>query len=193
MAAQGIVKRRRNNMWLGNKLDNPLQPKRVTFTNPVAKSIVSSVNEIQNESRTELDSHANMVVIGCESMVIGWIEGKTYSAIPFDPSIGCVKSVPIIDAALAYDCPYIYETYILIGRNVMYIKTLRDNLIAPFIMREAGIIVDEKPKVQCVEPSVDNHSLYVPDFNLRIPLKLNAIFSYFATRKPTKDEVDHCK
>ena len=151
------------------------------------------MNEIQNESRTELDSHANMVVMGYESMIIDWIEGKTFSAMPFDPSIGCAKSVPIVDAALAYDCPYTHETYVLIGRNVMHIKTLKDNLIAPFIMREAGIIVDEKPKVQCMEPSVDNHSLYVPDFDLRIPLKLNGIFSYFVTRKPTRDEVDHCK
>ena len=65
-----------------------------------------------------------MMVVGYESMIIDWIEGKTCSAMPFDPSIGCVKSVPIVDAALAYDCPYTHETYVLIGRNVMYIKML---------------------------------------------------------------------
>ena len=46
---------------------------------------MSSVNEIQDESRTELDNHAKMVVIGSESRVIDWIDEKTCSAIPFDP------------------------------------------------------------------------------------------------------------
>ena len=134
-------------------------------------------------------SHANMVVNGSKSMVIYWIDGKTCSAMPFDPSIGCMKSVPIVDVAIAYDCSYTHQTYILIGRNVIYIKTLKDNLIASFIMRKAGIIVDKKPKIQCNEPSIDNHSLYIPDLDLTIPLKLNEIFSYFLSARQLRTKL----
>ena len=102
-------------------------------------------------SRTELDSHSNMVVVGNDCLVVDWINGKTCNALPFDPSIGTSTSIPVVDAALAYDCPFTHTTYILMARNVMYLKTLKYNLIVPFIMREADVIVDDKPKIHCQE------------------------------------------
>ena len=93
-----------------------------------------------NIPRTELDSHANMAVVGNDCLVVDWINGKTCYALPFDPSIGMSTSISVVDAALAYDCPFTHTTYILMARNVMYLKTLKHNLIAPFIMRKASII-----------------------------------------------------
>ena len=40
-----------------------------------------------NISHTELDSHANMVVVGNDCLVVDWINGKPCDALPFDPSI----------------------------------------------------------------------------------------------------------
>ena len=65
----------------------------------------------------------------------------------------------------------------------------RDNLITPFLVREAGIQLNETPKIQCDDPSIDDHSLYIKEMNIRIHLHLHGIVSYFTTRKPTQDEI----
>ena len=133
-----------------------------------------------------------MVVIGNESLVIDWIDGKTCDAMPFDPSIGTAKSIPVVDAAIAYDCRYTHATYVLIARNVLYMDSLRHNLITPFIMRETGLIVNEEAKIHCSDPDMINHSIFLPELNLQIPLKLNGIFSNFTTHASTNEEVSHC-
>ena len=59
-------------------------------------------------------------------------------------------------------------------------------------MREAGLIINEKAKIHCSDPDIINHSIFIPELYLRIPLKLNGIFSHFTTRAPTNEEVSHC-
>ena len=131
-----------------------------------------------NHSRTELDSHANIVVIGSESFIFE-STARTCSVTLFHPKLGVSSKVPIVDGAICYDCPYSGESYILIIRNALYLPYLRNNLIAPFIMRSAGVIIDERPKIHCDDPTVDNYYVKFNDSDLRIPLKLNGIFSYF--------------
>ena len=65
-------------------------------------------------------------------------------------------------------------------------------MITPFIIREVGVIVDFKPKIHSQNVDQENDSLFFPDIRLRIPLKLNGIFSYFETRMPKRNEVKHC-
>ena len=145
------------------------------------------------DPRTELDSHANMVVLGSNAYVFE-SSGRTCGNVkPFDSKLGTSTNIPIVDGALSYECPYTGKTYVLIARNALYIKHLRNNLIPPFIMREGGLTVSEKPKIHCNDPSVEDHSITFPDSSLRIPLQLSGIFSYFHTRKPTKQELYDCK
>ena len=49
--------------------------------------------------------------------------------------------------------------------------------ITPFIMREVRLEVNVKHKIYCKEPTVEDHSIYAEEHDLRIPLKLNGIFS----------------
>ena len=140
------------------------------------------------DSRTELDSHANMVVLGRHCFVFEW-SGKRCSVQPFDKSLGSANNVPIVDAAIAYDCPYTFQTYVLLIRNALYMPSLNDNLIPPFIMRQGGAIVNEKAKIHCQDPTVDDHCISFSNSELRIPLRLNGTFSFFHTRKPTDDEL----
>ena len=133
-----------------------------------------------------------MPVVGKNCLIIDKVEGRTCNALPFDPSIGIAKSIPIVDAALAYDCPFTHQTYILIIRNAMHINSLDNNLIAPFILRESGLIVSEIAKIHAEEPINSDHSIYCSDTQLRIPLGLHGIFSYFFTRRPTINEIDSC-
>ena len=50
---------------------------------------------------------------------------------------------------LAYDCKRTNQVYLLVLRNVLYIESMDDNLIPPFILREAGLIVNERAKIHC--------------------------------------------
>ena len=44
-------------------------------------------------------------------------------------------------------------------------------------------------KIQVVDPAEDDHAIFFPEMNFRIPLSLWGIFSYFPTSKPTQDEL----
>ena len=65
------------------------------------------------------------------------------------------------------------------------------NLIPPFIMREAGITVNDVPRIHTdpEELSSETHCIAAKaksnGVNLKIPLKLDGVFSYFPTRKLT--------
>ena len=100
-----------------------------------------------------------------------------------------MKSVPIVDASIVYDCTYSMKKYILIVRNALYVQSMTNNLIPPFIMREAGLEVREIPKIHVKEPTVEEHSIYFSVESLRIPLSLNGIFSSFPTRRTTTQDL----
>jgi len=53
-------------------------------------------------STTQLDSHANMVVIGKHATVFGKT-GKEADVRPFSNECSKLESIPIVDAAVAYD------------------------------------------------------------------------------------------
>ena len=142
------------------------------------------------EARTELDSHANMCVIGQHSLVIQH-SGRHADVNTFSPSVESLYKVPIVDAAIAYDCPYSSKTYIHVVRNALYVPSMHNNLIPPFVIREACVEVSEVPKIHVHDPTVEDHSIYFTDQDLRIPLSLWGIFSYFPCRKPCEqDQLD---
>ena len=133
-----------------------------------------------------------MVLLGKDAYIFDGVQDRSCNVQPFDPSLGVARKVPIVDGAIAYDCPYTMKTYILIMKNALYIPSLDHNLIPPFILREAGIYVNEVPKIQKPNPTADDHSIRIDELNLRIPLKLNGIFSYFHSRKPTREDLLSC-
>ena len=143
--------------------------------------------------RTELDTHANMVVLGKHCFVFDRIHGKTCEVEPFDPSLGTAKEIPIVDAVIAYDCPYLARTFILIIRNALHVETMDNNLIPPFILREAGLEVSDVPKIHVQEPSEEDHAITFPESDLRIPLQLWGVFSFFHSRRPSPEEIEQCE
>ena len=142
-------------------------------------------------NRTELDSHANMAVVGRECVVFD-DTGQTCTVNAFTESAGKLDKVPIVDVAVAYDCPFQSKTYILLMRNCLHIPEIKHNLLPPFMIREAGHVLDECPKFQASAPSIQNNSIYIKEFDLRIHLNLINTFSYFQTRKPTAEELEGC-
>ena len=62
---------------------------------------------------------------------------------------------------------------------------MSNNLLPPFILREAGVRLCDTPKIQMGNPTVDHHSIYFLKISFRIPLLLWGILSYFQLIKLT--------
>ena len=161
-----------------------------SYISSVLTANVSNANNLK--PRTELDSHVNMAVLGNRCFVFDHT-GKSFNVSAFNPSLESTK-LPIVDAVIVYDCPYSLHSYLLLIRNALYLKEANDNLIPPFLLREAGLRVNDCAK-QHAHPHAtnDHHSIFFPDEELRIHLKLNGIFSYFHHRAPHLEEIDNLK
>lgn len=141
-------------------------------------------------SRTELDSHANMPVVGRHCYVLQRT-GRSADVSAFSPDFDTLE-VQIIDAALMYYDPYTGKENILIVRNALHVPSMEHNLIPPFILREAGLEVNETPKIHVKDPAIEDHSIGFPGHDFRIPLSLWGIFSYFPTTAPTLQQIEEC-
>ena len=147
------------------------------------------MGDYSGQSATELDSHANMAVAGANVSIISK-SGLVATVTPFLPDLPAMEDVEIGDVAMAYDDPRTGVTYLLVMRNALLIPTMDHNLIPPFLIREAGLFLDETPKCHVPSPSVTNHSIMDADTGMHIHLDLNGIFSYFLTRRLTLDEME---
>ena len=141
------------------------------------------------QSATELDSHANMAVAGANVSIISK-SGLIATVTPFSPDLPAMDDVEIGDVAMVWEDPRTGIPYILVMRNALLIPTMDHNLIPPFLIREAGLFLDETPKYHASLPTVSNHSIIDSDTGMHIHLDLNGIFSYFLTRKLTLDEME---
>ena len=86
------------------------------------------------KSTTELDSHANMAVIGRYKLIIN-NTGRTAEVNTFTPDCEALRQVPTVDTAISYMCPYNDQMYIHIVRDVLSVPFMNQNFIPPFIMR----------------------------------------------------------
>ena len=143
--------------------------------------------EMKEESRTELDSHANMPVVGKHAYIIAET-GKKVDVPPFTPDYKPL-TVPLVDATIKYDNPYNGKLCILVLHNALYVLLMDNNLIPPFMLREMGVTVNDVPKIHKEDPNVDDHAITFVETGFRIPLSLWGIFSYFPTSKPTHDDL----
>ena len=132
-----------------------------------------------------------MVVVGKECIVFD-TTGTTCTVNAFSASAGKLDDIPIVDAVVAYDCPLTSKVFLLLMRNALLVSDMQMNLLPPFIVREAGILLNDCPKSQHPDPTVDVHSLHHPEAGLRIHFGLHNTFSYFNTRKPTENELATC-
>ena len=146
------------------------------------------MEDVNESSRTELDSHANMPVIGRNAYILSEI-GETVDVAPFSPDYKPI-SVELVDAALKYECPYSGEVKILIIRRGLHVPSMAHNLLPPFMLREAGIQINDVPKIHVASASEEHHAIIFQETNFRIPLTLHGTFSYFPPSKPTTQELE---
>ena len=166
--------------------------KSCSLSNSFINSLTHYLSSLETSefTRTDLDSHADSPVIGRNALILHYT-GQTVNVLPFASELGSCNDVPVVQAAVAYDCPYTGQTYIGIVNNALFIERMEHNLIPPIMMRLNGLHVDECPKFLSPHPSIDNHCIASHEDNVRIPLSLYGSVSYFKSRKPTRREVEN--
>ena len=103
----------------------------------------------------------------------------------FTKDVGTIE-VPIVDALLVYEDEFTGKIYYLIARNVLYVESMEYCLLPPFVLREAGLTVNERPKIH-TDPELvcsADHSIIDPNSDLHIQMELCETFSTFQTRAP---------
>ena len=116
---------------------------------------------------------------------------QTVSISAFSDSAGGLNDVPIVDAMLGYNCERTNQVYLLVLRNVLYIESMDNNLIPPFILQEGGLIVNKRAKIHCSHAvTEEDHTIQERDTGLFITMQLRSIFSYFLTRRPDDDDLE---
>eukprot|EP00957_Ditylum_brightwellii_P201367 15325315-Ditylum_brightwellii.AAC.1 len=73
-------------------------------------------NVSARESCTDLDSHANMVVLGRNSKTLS-DTGRTADVHPFSPEYNALEGIKIVDGAVLYTDEYTLRNYILVFKN----------------------------------------------------------------------------
>ena len=72
-------------------------------------------------SATELDSHADSPVVGRRARILEFTD-KEVNVSGFSKSLGKPLIVPVVNAAVAYDCDLTGNAYILVICNALYVK-----------------------------------------------------------------------
>eukprot|EP00957_Ditylum_brightwellii_P095578 7280377-Ditylum_brightwellii.AAC.1 len=148
-------------------------------------------NDEDDSGRTEIDSHANMVVLGKHTLILE-DTGRAVDVQPVMPDYKTLKNVKIVDDTVLWEHPYNQTLYILVFKNALHVLIIDVNLVPPFIMREAGLTVNEVPKIQTPDPLIEDHSIWFPGENLRFNLLLHGIFLYFLSSKPSSEQIEEC-
>ena len=80
-------------------------------------------------TRSELDSYADTGVVGRNSLVTHVYQGRYVNISGFDPILGIVKGLDIVNVALAYDCPMMGQVVIFKINQDIYIKTMSKKIV----------------------------------------------------------------
>jgi hypothetical protein len=151
----------------------------------VSQARVSAFHSSE-EPRSELDPHADTCCVGNNGLIL-YYHNRTVSVAPFLDSFSKEDHVPIVTAAIAYDDPINAQTYMIIVHQALYFgdkKKLRlaHNLINPFQCRLNQVHIDECARVLTHQPNDLSHSIFFRAEQVKIPLRLNGIVSYFHSR-----------
>ena len=178
-----------------NTVEAPIPPKPPPIISAVTshRQLSSQVHSDETKpTQAELDSHADTCSFGKGAYLVA-DTGQTITVSGFIDSLGTVEQVPIVTAAVAYDDPNSYQTFVLFFHQALYFKQMKKHLICPAQLRTNQITVNEVPLLHLPveDRSQASHSIITnpPHPELHIPLFLQGTTSYFKVRKPTFEEV----
>ena len=140
--------------------------------------------------RNELDSHADTNVGGANCVLID-DTGEFATVHSFSSEQRPFNNVPIGTVATSWVDPLSGETFVLVFPQTLYFgDRMSHSLLCPNQLRSYGIIVDDTPRQF---DSSSSHSIVVPGDNVKIPLEMSGVISYFSSHLPTDDELVNCR
>ena len=140
----------------------------------------------------ELDSHANMIVLGEKCHLMSKPGSKGYATVSsFNPEATPLE-IPLVDAVVAWVNPATSLIHLLYFEDVLYIERMKHHLLSPFLLREAGYVVNETARIHTNEEELHQHTHSIVGTDdekpLCIPLELYGIFSFFDVCIPEGEE-----
>ena len=159
-------------------------------------SIVGSLkrSDEEEESRSELDSHADTCVLGSNALIIHEF-GKKVRVHGYDALQGA-KTYRLVSGVVAYDDPSDGVVKMLVIHQAIHVPHLVHNLLSSMQLRDNDLKVNDEPKHLMSCPMEDHNAIVFPETaereELRIPLTFHNVTSCFPTRKPSRAEWDAC-
>ena len=108
------------------------------------RSSMDSTKSDNNMSRTDLDSHANMVLVGKNRIVLNET-GRHAEVAPFAPDYESLHKVSISDAVVEYDDKHSEEICFLVVYGALLVPSIDHSLVTPFTLSKTGLEVDTMP------------------------------------------------
>ena len=78
-------------------------------------------------------------------------------------SMDASATVPVVNAAVAFEDICTNNTIILLIYKARYVEDMENNLVPPFMMCLAQIQLNEEPKFLATNPTLEHHSMYCPE------------------------------
>jgi hypothetical protein len=140
---------------------------------------LGSDGRVEEENRSDLDSHADFCVCGKEVKLFNYFDHEV-TVTGWDPE-GETQSLRIVSAALGYTIPQSGKNVLLIVHQSILSPTLNHNLLSTMKLRLHDVIVNETLKFQYLNPTNLSHSISVRGDNVYevfvIPLELHGVVS----------------
>ena len=111
-------------------------------------------------SRTELDSHADVTVVGKNVLVLTDFN-RPVTVTGYNPASPSLPNVKTVGAVVAYDDPMTGQTIMLTINQALHIPNLENNLLCPMQYRMNGVLVNDVPKFLKDKPSNDDHAILI--------------------------------
>ena len=91
------------------------------------------------QSRTDLDSHADTCVVDRNVLITHYHgangQSKYVNVVVYDPTLGSVPDMRVVNAAVAYDCPETGEVIIFQINQAIHINTMENSLLCNMQLR----------------------------------------------------------
>ena len=66
----------------------------------------------------------------------------------------------IVDALVMWEDPNNDKSCPLLIENALHVPSMNDNLMPPFLIREAGVVCKDVPKTHVNNPDSEDHTLF---------------------------------
>ena len=144
-----------------------------------------------NGCKLGIDTWADTNCAGRHAFVEEFVIGKTVTATGFTSSLGSVPDLPVVNVLYAYDTND--GTVILLEvNNAIYLgDRMSNSLMNPIQAEEIGVRVDVRPK-RYYPHDIGCQCLTFSDGTI-IPVLYEGVLPYVPVRRPTKEEIHHCR